>query len=288
MFLLLGFLTETSSSQDVVNSPSAEGLSQQFSLKVLNFPDIYSYALLGARDALDPVPGRSFLVSVGFRMARELDEGDRQIILSKYDGKQSPFPGWAIAVRRYSTSVRPEVYWRDKRGNGGWFTFDRLSFPPQVSSLESAWCSVLLVWKPSGELFLYFSQVSVDDVVGAIGDSTDSLVRPVDYRGGYYVPTIELPNTSAEVQVGAPRGLRRRALLGDVAWLSIADGAGDLKLGLATGLPSASGEPEADKSAQVVIPDLGIRLFLGGAPADRGTLGVPVELRGKAQWINFP
>jgi hypothetical protein len=85
-----------------------------------NFPAVESDAFL------DPKPSGVFIVAVEVSVDEAPAVGKQAKFLYKYAADTPPYPGWAIGLRTYETSVRPEIYWQSADGQGGWYTFDEV------------------------------------------------------------------------------------------------------------------------------------------------------------------
>jgi len=80
-----------------------------------------------------PSPGRDFLLAGWFRLRSLPAPGERMILLSKVEENNPYRPGYGVALARRGNLIRPEVFWRDRQGRGGWRTF------AEVEVLTRSW-----------------------------------------------------------------------------------------------------------------------------------------------------
>ena len=155
--------------------------------------------------SLDPVPGKYFIVSLQVKLGSLPRVGKRQRLAAKYSNRDVPYPGWAIAVRRLSTSTRPEVYWQNKEGKGGWYTFENMRFS------KRRWYNLTLIARDQDLLSLYAEELEEDgtsadeaDDDGEAEDTNTLSAQGVRFLGGYNLSEVRLVPTDAPVEV-APR-----------------------------------------------------------------------------------
>lgn len=86
-----------------------------------------SYLSVAETPLHDPVDGKIFLVSARFRFDALPKIGKRARLAMKYSNQSKRYPGWALAIRRFDTSVRPELYYEPGDGTGGWWSFDHVN-----------------------------------------------------------------------------------------------------------------------------------------------------------------
>lgn len=154
--------------------------------------------------ALDPVAGGNFLVSFYVRFDSFPRSGKRQKIVAKYNLKDAGSPGWAIAIKKLSTSIRPELYLRPTiapsaevktQSNEGWFTFDRVNFD------TDKWYAMTAIMREREFVALYLEEFP-------------NLIQPVDaealvnqgslrFIGGYSAADFSLPQTAADLELAA-------------------------------------------------------------------------------------
>lgn len=103
---------------------------------------------------IDPGDKYAFVVSAKVRFSQLPEVGKRERLFFKYAVNQKPYSGWALALRRWPGSVRPEVYWRDSQGKGGWYTFG------DVNLNEGQWYSFTFVVEEGVALSMYISPYS--------------------------------------------------------------------------------------------------------------------------------
>lgn len=107
------------------------------------------YASIDSSPELNPSSDNYFVVSFLVRFYDLPQDRQRHNIIEKYDSEHFPYPGWAIGITKINGLIRPQVYWRDGYGHGGWFTFD--SFDCTVNN----WYAVTLVTRGNQYLSVY-------------------------------------------------------------------------------------------------------------------------------------
>lgn len=171
-------------------------------------PSVPQDALSGIRSVasdrqLDPQQGGYFVASFVVTMTSPPRTGKRQKFLWKYGGEKGTNPGWAIALRRFSTSIRPEVYWQGNDGKGGWYLFDR------VRLRYGHWFALTFVARPGEFLSMYAQEVGPVDsveirpVAASDGDDAIGSDNP-RFLGGYGLQGVTI-DASPEVLSLAPR-----------------------------------------------------------------------------------
>lgn len=172
-------------------------------------------------EGLDPEEDELFLVSFMLRFDTLPLVGKRNNIVAKYERDRQPYPGWAVAVHRLSTSVRPEVYWRGEDGKGGWLTFADVEFLP------NRWYAMSVVARPGKMISVYIQALAPHDHAGArsasgwvqVGDVLEPL-GDVIFAGGHDISGLQTPRTVSDLQVGA-KARGKTAFRGDIAHLLI-------------------------------------------------------------------
>jgi len=151
-------------------------------------------------ESLDPRPDRYFVVSVDFKISSLPRTGRRQKLVAKYSGNDSPYPGWAVAIRRLNTSTRPEVYWQDQSGTGGWYTFDNVRFE------KNQWYSMTLVARDGELLSLYLQQLTFQPSSTPSEDEEEpsSLGVGAKFIGGYNLAGQIATPTAAALEFSPP------------------------------------------------------------------------------------
>lgn len=85
-----------------------------------------SSTVVSSRKEFNPLKDELFVVSFIFNQETAPMYDRRQKLIAHYEADKKPYAGWAIALRRFTTSYRFEFYLRDKNGTGGWFSFDTI------------------------------------------------------------------------------------------------------------------------------------------------------------------
>ena len=142
------------------------------------------------RGAVAPMPeqSRDYLL-VGWFKLRDLPQsGQRVVLLSSLDFESRAQPGIALAVRRTLDSVRAEVYWRDSRGKGRWYTFGEGDFGPR------RWFMLALALRHGNVISLHTAT------------RTDLQEQPqLKLLGAYSFPEPIIPDSTAALLLGGTR-----------------------------------------------------------------------------------
>ncbi len=151
-------------------------------------------------DYLDPQAGQIFLVSAKFRLIELPAVGVREKIVVKYDGNNKPYPGWAIALHRFSSSARPSVYWKNIKGEGGWYTFNAVSLNP------GKWYVITLLARGGDFLSVYLEKLpaktgGIEGESVSVANSVADSSRSISFCGGFDVSDAGLAKTASPLIV---------------------------------------------------------------------------------------
>ena len=72
--------------------------------------------------------GMEFLLSAEFKIFGSNGNNIRHILMHRYRDDRAPYYGWAVAVKVFNSKFRPQLYYRNHRGAGGWFSFNEVNF----------------------------------------------------------------------------------------------------------------------------------------------------------------
>jgi len=182
------------------------------------------YAKIASSEAFELKKGQTFLISFAFRLSSLPPIGHRQKIISKFLGSKSPYSGWAIAIHHLRTSMRPEVYWRGRKGRGGWLSFEKVFLQPE------RWYAITLFVQAGEFMSLYLEDLArVSDEL--LSPSASPAAFPLEasqgrsesrvvFLGGHDIRNIGTPNTSAPLYIGSPK-TGASAFQGEIAHLLI-------------------------------------------------------------------
>lgn len=132
--------------------------------------------------------------------------GDRLVLLSKNKGTPPRVQGFAIGLRRDSTSTRPVLFWGDGTEAGRWYDF------PEISIAAKEWNMFALHVHEGRFVGLYFARV---------GPSEKAVVK---FLGGHEILLPDPLNIGdAEVLFGAPAGREFRGKIGPLAIINPLD-----------------------------------------------------------------
>lgn len=160
------------------------------------------YAIVRNASDLDPHKGDVFLVSFLVRFNGFPSERKRHNIIEKYDTSKRPYPGWAIGIKKINGLIRPQVYWRDAKGHGGWYTFDSLK--PK----KNTWYSLTLIARDSKYLSLYIEPLEHESIAPE--------TKLVSFLGGHKIENILTPSSKSDLSLGVVRS-EGKSFRGDLA-----------------------------------------------------------------------
>lgn len=146
-----------------------------------------SFQKIASSDTIDPSNDSIFLVSARVRFLKLPEVGQRERLFYKYSVEERPYAGWALALRRWPGSMRPEVYWRDSQGKGGWFAFG------DVEINEGVWYTFTFVVEGSRALSLYVNEASKNATFAQFvgGISVDEVSLPASKDPLFLAPVID-------------------------------------------------------------------------------------------------
>lgn len=146
-----------------------------------------SFQKISSSDTIDPSNDSIFLVSTRVRFLKLPEVGQRERLFYKYSVDEKPYAGWALALRRWPGSVRPEVYWRDAQGNGGWFAFG------DVEIDEGVWYTFTFVVEGARALSLYVNEANKKSTFSQYvgGVSIDQVALPASKDPLFLAPVID-------------------------------------------------------------------------------------------------
>lgn len=274
----------------VTDAESSENLAAG-SLDALNqAPDVPETAsdakLLSIESTpqLDPTRGQVFVVSLELRFERLPGSDFRQNIAAKYQATSSPYAGWAIAVHKFRTALRPEIYWKDGEGLGGWLSFNDYNFVPNQSY------AITLLAKAGEFINLYVEELSepIDSVDGASGiniePKSDASRIGVQFLGGHNANNVALPRSSAALLVGS-MNYGEKAFRGDVS---------SVLVGTIPEFPGKYGTDAkkllAGGPVQLInrLKQEQVELFISASGVDESRFHRQSKLTGKTSWYSIP
>lgn len=182
-------------------------------------------------------------------------QGERQIFLLKYDAEKHSRTGFGLALSRRGDEVRPEVYWRDAEGKGGWYQYTSVALQPEE------WSLFALSFRKGRLLGLH---------AGVVGENTSK--AEFQLLGGYDVGEVALPAPVSDLFVGAPSESTFRGRIGMVALLRGKELTEELRPLLTEALRSPG---DLDLS---LFPKLKSDLFITGGKRDESPHGHTVNL----------
>ena len=186
------------------------------------FPNAYqtngidTYLKINSKEFLNPSPKEDFLISFWFRLKNLPKVGEKVIFISKYNEESKRKEGYAIGIEHDRIGLRPVVYWKAKKGKGGWFAFQKMDFS------NRDW--VFLALSYTNNRF-----ISLNSAV-----FMDNDLNPVELLGGYDLGLNSAPDTNEPLRYGFLRNVDIKGRLGPLGVFS------DKKL--SSGLPAVLSE----------------------------------------------
>lgn len=203
---------------------------------------------------LNPTQGEDFLLSAWFKLSRPLQDGERMVLVSKYDMETPTRAGYSLGLSRIGEDIRPIVYWRDAEGRGGWYTF------AEMKLTQRNWFM----------LALSFRKNSLLGVHGAPAG------EPLQLLGGYDMGEPTVPDSNSDLVLGAMNYSKFKGQLGPISIVSRAN----LSKGLEESLQSLLDSPQA--IPEQLRPD-GLKFWSLDGRNDAGPYSHTIELVQKAR-----
>ncbi|MCO6430010.1 MAG: hypothetical protein J5J00_04055 [Deltaproteobacteria bacterium] len=169
------------------------------------------YLSIPDSELLDPAEGKDFLLVLWVRLRKLPSEGERMLLLSKFDGESKSRRGYALALSREGEIIRPEVYWRDKKGDGTWFTFSDLPLSTKT------WTMFAITFRQKRYLGLHSASI------------VQHIKPSLKLLGGYEIDRGVVPSSDSPLQIGAFNRGKFRGHVGVVGVLNKPDLSRDLE-----------------------------------------------------------
>ena len=234
-----------------------------------------AHAEVVSNRALDPRSDQTFLLSFWVRFERDPEVGQRQNIIAKYHSEKYPYAGWAFAVNRLSTSLRPQVYWKGRDGSGGWFTFG------EAEMRSGSWYAFYLLAKP-GEFISLFLKPLGQNISGEQGVDLD--LKEVEFLGGHELKVDAVPLTDSSLILGTKRK-GGNSFSGRIANILLANTSDQLPKDVAD-LKAVLAQSVTTLARR--FGDQQIALWIAGEGKDRSRFGHAVRLQNGAKWHEQP
>lgn len=157
------------------------------------------YAKVAADKLLDPEEGKYFVVSTVVRFDELPEVGKRENLIAKYESKSSPYYGWALGIHRFRTSTRPAVYWKDRQGKGGWFTFN------SINLAKRKYYAITVVVKDREFIQLYAEELNVlqdKEVFTAKNPDLEKTAARSLFKGAYSLAEVGTPSSDQSLLFG--------------------------------------------------------------------------------------
>ncbi len=82
-------------------------------------------------DLLNPKENKDFILTSWFKFRKLPKDGEKVILITKYDATTAYKQGYALAIEKNSsTGFRGSVFWQDINNNGRWYTFGEIPLVP--------------------------------------------------------------------------------------------------------------------------------------------------------------
>ncbi len=112
--------------------------------------------------ALQPNKEEDFLLTAWFKLAHLPKEGERFMLVGKFDSG-TPAAGYAVALERKDKQNVAQVYWSDGKTRGRWYPFS------VAKVLPKAWFMVALCFQDGNFLGLHFVTPNSSERVQLLG-----------------------------------------------------------------------------------------------------------------------
>jgi hypothetical protein len=155
--------------------------------------------------ALEPQPGKDFLISVWVKLKKLPETGESFVIFSKFDEKSAARKGYSFSLTMEQDKLRPGIYWRDEN-NGTWFTFSEVGIKPKT------WNLFVISFRDEKYLGLHTAQFV--DGKGATDEAGVKLL------GGYELTNKIFPQNKMDFQAGSFGSGKFRGKIGPVGIFS--------------------------------------------------------------------
>jgi hypothetical protein len=159
------------------------------------------YFSIESKDILSPIEGKDFLLVFWAKIRKLPVDGERLLLLSKYDPHLRSLRGYALALSAEGDLIYPEVYWRSNEGVGTWLKFSEISIDPKQ------WTMFALSFRE--QKFLGLHSVGISD------EKRDSKPE-IKVLGGYELEQTIRPTSSSPLLTGAFSNGKFRGYIGQL------------------------------------------------------------------------
>lgn len=144
-----------------------------------------SFYSVKSNSDLFPSANQPLVISFYMRFLRLPPIGKRQKLIANYDTVNKPLAGWSLALTRFRTGTRFEMYLMDVNGKGGWHTLSPLTVIDEID--PETWYAVTFIVDP--EKFVSSIYSRLDSNFNPINSASPSMTG---------VSTNELSDISAD------------------------------------------------------------------------------------------
>lgn len=144
-----------------------------------------SFLKINASRSLLPQEGKDFIFLLWVRPKKLPAPGERVVIMSKVDNESASRSGYALALQRETTGVKPFFYWRDRKGDGTWLSFSEIELVPR------AWLMLALSFREARYLGMHGAVV------------VEQLKPELKLLGGYELEKRIFPSSESNLLVGS-------------------------------------------------------------------------------------
>ncbi|MGI6525091.1 MAG: hypothetical protein ACOX2O_07375 [Bdellovibrionota bacterium] len=154
---------------------------------------------------LNPVKGEDFLIVGWFKLNKLPLDGERMILLNKYDRGKSDIPGYALAIERQGSDIIPFVYVNELSRKGRWYRFS------EAKIIQHVWFMMALTFQDNRFIGLHSASLHV-----LPSDRIQLL-------GGYDLKREVIPESSADLFLGGQGKFAFRGFIGPFGIFSGSD-----------------------------------------------------------------
>ncbi len=133
---------------------SSEELPEVDTLEDKTIQDDRHSIIIPSKKEFSPDQSKVTVISFYFYQETPPVFNRRQKLIIHYQEDKIPYPGWAIAFRRFPSSSRFEFYVKDKNGAGGWFSFEGVHLE------KNKWYAITFALKTNEFIFSLFTPLT--------------------------------------------------------------------------------------------------------------------------------
>ena len=112
------------------------------------------------KNILNPEQGKDFILTSWFKFRKLPQDGERAILITKYDATSAYKQGYGFAIEKNSsTGYRGSVFWQDINNNGRWYTFG------EIPLVTNKWFMFTISYTSNKHLALHYTYELDNEVI---------------------------------------------------------------------------------------------------------------------------